>query len=87
MSVLQSSGLPELATVHVFKIFDIYDTGTISMKEFLFTMLAFRPPDSDEDGGEDEDAAARLYFQIFDINVRYDVHMHIIVYVCMCVCV
>jgi serine/threonine protein kinase len=84
VSMLQHCHLEELCTPAVFNIFDIGNTGTVDPKEFLMTMLAFRPvmdmtPDvssassSAAAGGENaatpaEDAEARLYFDMFDIT-------------------
>lgn len=46
---------------------DIGRTGTIDLKEFLATMVAFR--ESGEDIIEsEEDATIRFYFNMFDIN-------------------
>ena len=61
VSMLERAELPELATPAVFNIFDIGKSRTIDLKEFLTTMLAFRPESADTD-------AARLYFNIFDIG-------------------
>mmetsp|Transcript_3838 Transcript_3838/g.5968 ORF Transcript_3838/g.5968 Transcript_3838/m.5968 type:complete len:729 (+) Transcript_3838:136-2322(+) len=64
VEILLQCGLPELANPAVFSIFDIGSSGTVNIKEFLLTMLAFKPINSDPL----EDSNARLYFQIFDIN-------------------
>jgi serine/threonine protein kinase/Ca2+-binding EF-hand superfamily protein len=61
VDMLKRADLMELASPAVFNIFDIGKTRTIDLKEFLTTMLAFRPEDTDTD-------AARLYFNIFDIQ-------------------
>ena len=61
VSMLQKADLMELADPAIFNIFDIGKTRTIDLKEFLMTMLAFRPATTDTD-------AARLYFNIFDIR-------------------
>ena len=70
IEVMVKCGLTELADLSVFHIFDIGNTGSINMKEFLLTMLAFKPAGSDTSPmvENDEDSAARLYFQIFDIE-------------------
>lgn len=67
-SLILQCGLPELATPQVFGIFDIGSTGTINLKDFLLTMLAFRPEDEAAAAKKEGDEAARLYFDIFDIN-------------------
>jgi len=64
VEILLQCGLPELANPAVFTIFDIGNSGTINIKEFLLAMLAFKPITCDPL----EDSNARLYFQIFDIN-------------------
>jgi Ca2+-binding EF-hand superfamily protein len=61
VDILKRADLMELASPAVFNIFDIGKTRTIDLKEFLTTMLAFRPVGADTD-------AVRLYFNIFDIN-------------------
>jgi serine/threonine protein kinase len=43
VSILHRCELPELANRQVFHIFDWKGLGTIDMKEFLMTMLAFQP--------------------------------------------
>jgi serine/threonine protein kinase/Ca2+-binding EF-hand superfamily protein len=43
VSLLDRCELPELANRQVFNIFDWKNLGTIDMKEFLMTMLAFQP--------------------------------------------
>jgi len=63
-SVLNAANLPDLAVPEVFNIFDLNRDGSISMKEFLFTLLALRPPENEEE----EEEAARLYFNIFDVD-------------------
>jgi serine/threonine protein kinase len=42
VSVLLQCHLPELARPEIFSIFDQNNSGTIDIKEFLFTMLAFK---------------------------------------------
>lgn len=61
LNVLEKADLMELGSPAMFNIFDIGKTRTIDLKEFLTTMLAFRPEAEDAD-------AARLYFNIFDIR-------------------
>mmetsp|Transcript_20394 Transcript_20394/g.29293 ORF Transcript_20394/g.29293 Transcript_20394/m.29293 type:complete len:606 (+) Transcript_20394:182-1999(+) len=68
VSVLKECGLDELATRKVFKIFDINKTGRVDLKEFLVTMVAFRPDDDEEDIVDESDADVRMYFNIFDIS-------------------
>jgi hypothetical protein len=41
--MLMECDLEEMCTLKVFNIFDIGNTGTVDPKEFLLTMLAFRP--------------------------------------------
>jgi serine/threonine protein kinase len=43
VSMLNHCHLEELCTPAVFNIFDIGNTGTVDPKEFLMTMIAFRP--------------------------------------------
>eukprot|EP00602_Paraphysomonas_sp_CaronLab_P010587 CAMPEP_0185036004 /NCGR_PEP_ID=MMETSP1103-20130426/28324_1 /TAXON_ID=36769 /ORGANISM="Paraphysomonas bandaiensis, Strain Caron Lab Isolate" /LENGTH=542 /DNA_ID=CAMNT_0027573351 /DNA_START=166 /DNA_END=1792 /DNA_ORIENTATION=- len=77
VSLLLRSGLPELANPQVFNIFDISRNGYIDMKEFLLTMLAFKP--SASEGGMDIDEreeAARLYFSVFDIDDSGTIDLH-----------
>ncbi|CAE7602625.1 DCLK3, partial [Symbiodinium microadriaticum] len=65
LEIINQCELPELANRQVFSIFDIGNTGTINPKDFLLTMLAFKPEDETgavEGSGEE---AARLYFNIF----------------------
>jgi Ca2+-binding EF-hand superfamily protein len=72
VSMLNHCHLEELCTPAVFNIFDIGNTGTVDPKEFLMTMIAFRPiitqiaPSGDE--SDDSDTDAQLYFDMFDIN-------------------
>eukprot|EP00602_Paraphysomonas_sp_CaronLab_P002997 CAMPEP_0185032234 /NCGR_PEP_ID=MMETSP1103-20130426/20169_1 /TAXON_ID=36769 /ORGANISM="Paraphysomonas bandaiensis, Strain Caron Lab Isolate" /LENGTH=586 /DNA_ID=CAMNT_0027568055 /DNA_START=54 /DNA_END=1814 /DNA_ORIENTATION=+ len=68
VSVLKECGLEELATRKVFRIFDITKTGVVDLKEFLITMVAFRPDDEEEEDADESDANVRMYFNIFDIN-------------------
>ena len=76
VSMLTQCHLEELCTPAVFNIFDIGNTGSVCPKEFLMTMIAFRPvmssaagTGSADGGGEDSsEADARLYFDMFDIN-------------------
>ena len=42
--ILIAANLPELAVPSVFHMFDIDHGGSISMREFMFTLLALRPP-------------------------------------------
>lgn len=42
-AVLDKAGLPEMKSQVVFNIFDTGNTGSVDMKDFLFTMVAFRP--------------------------------------------
>ena len=44
--VLEAANLPDLAIPEVFHIFDMDNNGSISLKEFLFTLLALRPPET-----------------------------------------
>jgi serine/threonine protein kinase len=58
---------PPPSSSHLLSSLDIGRTGTIDLKEFLATMVAFR--DSGEDIIEsEEDATIRFYFNMFDIN-------------------
>ena len=71
VDMLTQCRLDELCTPAVFNIFDIGNTGTVDPKEFMMTMIAFRPVISSEGstGGDDDiDADARLYFDMFDIK-------------------
>lgn len=43
VAMLHKCNLEELCTPAVFNIFDIGNTGTVDPKEFLMTMIAFRP--------------------------------------------
>jgi hypothetical protein len=65
LEILHQCDLPELANHQVFNIFDIGNTGTINPKDFLLTMLAFRPDDEAVAARESGEEAARLYFNIF----------------------
>ncbi len=47
--LLQAANLPDLAVPAVFNIFDLDKNGSISMKEFLFTLLALRPPENGQE--------------------------------------
>ena len=62
--ILIKAGMNEFALPEVFRIFDINGDGSISMKEFLLTLLALRPPENEEE----EEEASRLYFNIFDVD-------------------
>jgi len=42
-SILDRAGLPEMKSHVVFNIFDTGNTGSVDMKDFLLTMVAFRP--------------------------------------------
>lgn len=67
VSLLQIETNPHYFLVPYSLFLDIGRTGTINLKEFLATMVAFR--DSDEDIIEsEEDATIRFYFNMFDIN-------------------
>jgi serine/threonine protein kinase/Ca2+-binding EF-hand superfamily protein len=67
--VMRNCGLTELSELSVFNIFDSNKSGSINMREFLLTILAFKPnKKSDDVELSDEDSAAKLYFQIFDIE-------------------
>jgi len=65
VDIITQAGLPNLAQRSVFNVFDIGNTGTISLKEFLITMLAFQP---EEDHHPVDEAVIRMYFSVFDIN-------------------
>jgi len=72
--LLSEVGLQQLANQQVFSIFDIGNTGTVDITNFLLALLAFRPENEPEQEGCDEGcsgrcaSAARLYFDMFDIN-------------------
>ena len=53
----------------MFSIFDIGNTGTINPKDFLLTMLAFKPEDESSPSKGNGEEAARLYFNIFVSSV------------------
>lgn len=42
-TILDKAGLPEMKSQVVFNIFDTGKTGSVDMKDFLLTMVAFRP--------------------------------------------
>jgi len=64
-NIITQAGLPNLAQRGVFNVFDVGNTGTISLKEFLITMLAFQP---EEDRHPVDEDVIRMYFSIFDIT-------------------
>ena len=67
--MLRECDLEEMCTEKVFNIFDIGNTGTVDPKEFLLTMLAFRPESLGSKGDPTSmESAAKLYFDIFDIQ-------------------
>lgn len=67
--MLLECDLEEMCTETVFNIFDIGNTGTVNPKEFLLTMLAFRPDSLGSKGDPTSvESAAKLYFDIFDIQ-------------------
>jgi serine/threonine protein kinase len=65
VSLLHRCELPELANRQVFNIFDWKGLGTIDMKEFLMTMLAFQPL-TDVSFPLDEGSGANENSQSFD---------------------
>ena len=75
LNVMCESGLQELANPQVFGIFDTKATGRVNIKDFLFTMLAFRPEDPLNDDDDDDGInvtntsdGAKLFFSLFDLN-------------------
>lgn len=60
--------LPELGCPGVFSIFDMDGSGSIDLKEFLLTMIAFRPAASSASTSESIRESALLYFNVFDLN-------------------
>ena len=70
VAMLEKCNLEELCTPAVFNIFDIGNTGTVDPKEFLMTMIAFRPVMAEPapQTSDSSDADARLYFEMFDIK-------------------
>jgi len=68
--VIHQCGLHELATPQVFSISDSRGKGTINPKDFLLTMLAFRPEEEVAAVPQEGEEAARLYFNIFDIEEK-----------------
>mmetsp|Transcript_22186 Transcript_22186/g.32284 ORF Transcript_22186/g.32284 Transcript_22186/m.32284 type:complete len:633 (+) Transcript_22186:58-1956(+) len=83
VTILLQCNLPELATPQVFKIFDIGRTGTIDLKDFLVTMVAFK--DTDEVEESDTDAAVRFYFNMFDIDGTGSINIHELALVLSCI--
>ena len=62
--IMHDSGLEELATSSVFKIFDLNKDESINVQEFLITLLALREPMA----AMDEDAARFLLIRFNSIN-------------------
>jgi Ca2+-binding EF-hand superfamily protein len=63
-SLVETANLEILAAPEIFQIFDTDGNGTIDMKEFLLTLLALRPSQTETDELE----AAKLYFSVFDVD-------------------
>lgn len=63
-SLVETANLEVLAAPEIFNIFDTDGNGTIDMKEFLLTLLALKPADSETEELE----AAKLYFSVFDVD-------------------
>lgn len=63
-SLVETANLGVLAAPEIFQIFDTDGSGTIDMKEFLLTLLALKPADSEIEELE----AAKLYFSVFDVD-------------------
>mmetsp|Transcript_13963 Transcript_13963/g.20891 ORF Transcript_13963/g.20891 Transcript_13963/m.20891 type:complete len:631 (+) Transcript_13963:150-2042(+) len=74
VTILLECNLPELATPQVFRIFDIGRTGTIDLKDFLVTMVAFKEAETEEES--DKDSAVRFYFNMFDIDGTGSINIH-----------
>ncbi|CAE7360510.1 CCAMK [Symbiodinium microadriaticum] len=81
VNVLTKAGLQALATPRVFDLFDVGSKGSISLREFLVTMLAVQPSQGDahspdtkmatgptDTRASDEDCFIRMFFSIFDID-------------------
>jgi serine/threonine protein kinase len=63
-SLVETANLEILAAPEIFQIFDTDGNGSIDMKEFLLTLLALKPSDTETDELE----AAKLYFSVFDVD-------------------
>lgn len=69
VKAMTEAGLAELGCPQVFRIFDIDGSGSIDLKEFLLTIIAFRPaPQNATDCNESVREAAGLYFDVFDLD-------------------
>ena len=68
VNAMKQAELPELGCPQVFRIFDIDGSGSIDLKEFLLTMIAFRPFPNGGKCSESARDAAALYFNVFDLN-------------------
>jgi len=62
-NMLRKCGLPELCNPEVFHIFDMKGCGTIDLKEFLMTLLAFNQGCGTDD--TPDESAAKLFFDMF----------------------
>lgn len=60
INIMNNASLPTLANEQIFHIFDINKDGKIELKEFLLSLISLRSPDDDD--------AARLYFNLFDMD-------------------
>lgn len=66
-TVMRDSDFPELARMTIFKVFDVDKSDTISVREFLLTLLAITPMSKLSESSNEDDAAL-LYFNMFDLD-------------------